>query len=69
MNPASGRTGASVSIHRSFLVRLYPAIGEQPAEISGVIEHIVSGEAREFASVAQLVSSMRLLLRESAATE
>ena len=70
MNPESGRAGASVSIHRSFVVRLYPAMDLQAGQIAGMIEHIISGEAREFSSVAELVSSMNILLgRESAAAE
>ncbi len=53
----------TLSIHRSFVVRLYPAVDLDAGEISGRIEHVVSGEAKEFRSVGELLSSIGLLLR------
>ena len=52
----------ALSIHRSFVIRLYPGIDPEAGEISGRVEHIVSGEAKEFLSVAELLDSIRLLL-------
>jgi hypothetical protein len=62
----SGVTGASqsdtLSIHRSFVLRLYPNADFDAAEIFGRIEHIVSGENREFRSVTELLNSIEQLL-------
>jgi hypothetical protein len=44
-----------LSIHRSFVVRLYPEAPRGAARISGRVEHVVSGEAEEFRSVKELV--------------
>jgi hypothetical protein len=41
----------TLSIHRSFIVRVYPGIDLDAGEISGWVEHVVSGEAGEFRSV------------------
>ena len=53
----------SLSIHRSFLLRLYPVSDLDIAEISGRVEHVVSGEAKEFRSVSDLLQSLGQLLR------
>ena len=53
----------SLSIHRSFLLRLYPGSDLDAAEISGRVEHVVSGEAREFRSVSDLLQCLGQLLR------
>src|SRR5687767_2575623 len=53
----------SLSIHRSFVVQLYASNDLDAGEISGRVEHVVSGEAKEFWSVAELLSSIGLLLR------
>ena len=45
----------TLSIHRSFIVRLYPGIDLDAGEISGWVEHIVSGEAGEFHTVEELL--------------
>jgi len=44
----------TLSIHRSFVVRIY---ADRPGrgEISGQVEHIVSGEAAEFLSIKELL--------------
>ena len=55
----------SLSIHRSFVLRLYPSADFDAAEISGRLEHVVSGEAKEFRSVADLLDSIRQLLRRA----
>ena len=52
----------SLSIHRSFLVRLHSPVHLQSGEISGLVEHVVSGEAQEFSSVAELLTSIGTLL-------
>jgi hypothetical protein len=53
----------SLSIHRSFIVRLYPGADPDAGEISGWIEHVVSGEAEEFCSVEELLRFIGQLLR------
>ena len=53
----------SLSIHLSFLLRLYPGSDLDAAEISGRVEHVVSGEATEFRSVSDLLDSIGQLLR------
>jgi hypothetical protein len=52
----------TLSIHRSFVVRLYPGVDLDAGEISGRVEHIVSGETKEFRSVGELLRSIGLLL-------
>jgi hypothetical protein len=41
----------ALSIHRSFILRLYRGVDLDAGEISGRVEHVVSGEASEFRSV------------------
>jgi len=52
----------TLSIHRSFIVRLYPGIDLDAGKISGSVEHIVSGEAAEFHSVEDFLRVIGLLL-------
>ena len=54
-----------LSIHRSFLLRLYPGANIDAAEIAGRVEHVVSGETREFRSVGDLLHSINQLLRRA----
>jgi len=60
---ADVRQPDSLSIHRSFLLRLYPGSDLDAAEISGRVEHVVSGETKEFRSVTDLLLSIGQLLR------
>lgn len=53
----------TLSIHRSFIVRLYPGVELDAGEISGWVEHVVSGEAEEFRSVKELLRFFGHLLR------
>lgn len=53
----------SLSVHRSFLLRLYPGSDPDAAEISGRVEHVVSGETSEFRSMSDLLHFIRQLLR------
>lgn len=55
----------SLSIHRSFVLRLYPSADLDAAEISGRVEHVVSGETKEFRSVSDLLHSIGQLLRQA----
>jgi hypothetical protein len=55
----------SLSIHRSFVLRLYPGGNFDAAEISGRVEHVVSGEINEFRSVTDLLHSIGQLLRRA----
>jgi hypothetical protein len=55
----------SLSIHRSFVVRLYPGVDLDAGEISGRVEHVVSGETKEFRSVSDLLHSIGQLLRRA----
>ena len=52
-----------LSIHRSFIVRFYPSADPDEREISGRVEHVISGEAGEFRSVEDLLRFMGHLLR------
>jgi hypothetical protein len=52
-----------LSIHRSFVLRLYPS-ADLDAAISGRVEHVVSGETKEFRSLSDLLHSLRQLLPE-----
>jgi hypothetical protein len=68
-NDAGCRSGGDLSIHRSFLLRLYAEADPGTGEITGVVEHVVSGDAMEFRSVSELLNRMVLLLdRESGGT-
>ena len=49
----------TLSIHRSFILRLYPNVDLDAGEISGWVEHVVSGEAGEFRSVEELLRFIR----------
>ena len=60
---AEMRRPDSLSIHRSFIVRVYPGVDLDAGEISGRVEHVVSGEAGEFRSVAELLCFIGRLLR------
>ena len=51
-----------LSIHRSFIIRLYPGADFDAGEISGWVEHVVSGEAGEFHSVEELLRFIAQLL-------
>jgi hypothetical protein len=53
----------TLSIHRSFIVRLYPGFDLEAGEISGWVEHVVSGEAGEFRSAENLLHFFDHLLR------
>ena len=60
----------TLSIHRSFVVRLYPGVDLDAGDISGRVEHVVSGETKEFRSVGELLRSIGLLLhREETETK
>jgi hypothetical protein len=52
-----------LSIHRSFILRLYRGVDLDAGEISGWVEHVVSGEASEFRSVDDLLAFIARLLR------
>jgi len=56
-----------LSIHRSFVVHIYAGVDVERGKISGRVEHVVSGEAAEFASAAQLLHSIDRLLNRAAA--
>ena len=45
----------ALSIHRSFILRLYQDVDLDAGEISGWVEHVISGEASEFRSVSDLI--------------
>ena len=53
----------TLSIHRSFVVRFYPGADPCAGEISGWVEHVVSGEAGEFRSLDELLRFIAQLLR------
>ncbi len=60
----------TLSIHRSFIVRIYPGFDLDAGEISGWVEHVVSGEAGEFRSMEELLNFIgRLLRREDSGSE
>ena len=55
-----------LSIHRSFILRLYRDVDLEAGRISGWVEHVVSGEATEFRSVSDLIDFIgRLIQRPS----
>jgi hypothetical protein len=60
---AEMREPDTLSIHRSFIVRLYPSFDLDAGEVSGWVEHVVSGEAEEFRSVEDLLHFFDHLLR------
>jgi hypothetical protein len=48
-------TSRTLSTHRSFLVRLYSESDPQAPRLAGRVEHVVSGECREFDSITELL--------------
>jgi len=59
---------ATPSIHRSFLVRVYADDGSGE-RLVGLVEHVISGRAAEFASVEDLVQFMRRVLSTAGAEQ
>ena len=53
----------TLSIHRSFVLRLCPGAELEAGDISGRIEHVLSGEMKEFRSAGELLSAIGVLLR------
>jgi hypothetical protein len=56
------QSSGALSIHRSFVVRLYSDLNLADERIRGLAEHVVSGAASEFDSVGELVGFMRRVL-------
>jgi hypothetical protein len=59
----------ALSIHRSFLLRLYRGADLDAGEISGWVEHVVSGEASEFRSVDDLLDFIGRFLPPTSPSE
>jgi hypothetical protein len=59
----------ALSIHRSFILRLYRGVDLDAGEISGLVEHVVSGEASEFRSVDDLLDFIGRFLRPTSPSE
>lgn len=55
-------SSSSLSIHRSFVVRIYPDPGFVDGRICGLVEHVVSGRASEFQSLDDLLRFIRDVL-------
>jgi hypothetical protein len=55
----------TLSIHRAFIVRLYPGADPSAGEIAGWVEHVVSGEAGEFRSVKELLGFIGQILHRN----
>ena len=51
-----------LSIHRSFVLRIYGGIEVGGEVMAGRIEHIVTGDIREFRSAGELFNAITLLL-------
>ena len=54
--------GATLSVHRTFVVRLHATFDPVGDCVSGLVEHVVSGSGGEFRSVEELLRLMRLVL-------
>jgi hypothetical protein len=48
----------SLPTHRAFVVQVYAAADLKQGQFTGRVEHIVSGQATHFQSVAELVTFM-----------
>jgi hypothetical protein len=59
----------ALSIHRSFILRLYRGVDLDAGEFSGLVEHVVSGEASEFRSVDDLLNFIGRFLRPTSPSE
>jgi hypothetical protein len=59
----------AISIHRSFILRLYRGVDLDAGEISGWVEHVVSGEASEFRSLDDLLDFIGRFLRPTSPSE
>jgi hypothetical protein len=51
-----------MSVHRSFVVRIYSDPGLADRRIYGQVEHVVSGKASEFQSIDDLLRFIREVL-------
>ena len=56
-------SGRAVSIHRSFVIRLYAGPTKLRGAVRGSVEHVVSGETREFRSGKELITVLIRLSR------
>ena len=65
MKAERGRPDA-LSIHRSFVVHIYPGADLERGRIFGRVEHVVSGDAAEFASAEELLNWIIQLLSRPA---
>jgi len=63
-----GREQVVLSIHRTFVVRVYDGVLPNAGEISGRVEHVVSGDLAEFRSMEELARFMLDVLGQPAAT-
>jgi len=52
----------ALSIHRTFVIRLYADDDFTPEHVSGQAEHVLSGEGGEFHSVDELLRLMERVL-------
>jgi hypothetical protein len=52
----------TLSVHRTFVVRLHTTFDPAGGSVSGLVEHVVSGSGGEFRSVEEMLRLMRLLL-------
>ncbi len=55
----------SLSIHRAFVVQVAAAIPMEGGQLSGRVEHIVSGQAIHFVSTEGLVQFITQMLRQA----
>jgi hypothetical protein len=56
----------TLSIHRSFVVRLYAGVDLAHGQIAGRVEHIVSAQGTEFRSADELIRFMSAVLADPA---
>ena len=56
---------ARLTAESAFVVHLVPPSPDAPDIVLGRVEHVASGEARRFATIAELIGFMRSTLEKS----
>lgn len=64
-----GGESAELSVQRAFVVQFRSDTDLEHGPVAGRIEHVVSGQAAHFASVAEIVEFLRAILSSETASQ
>ena len=65
--PQQPQTQPLLPVRRAFVVQFHAATAVEPAQFSGRVEHVVSGQATQFHTLEELLTFMVQVLRTHAA--